>query len=444
MPTRRVAASLLAASVLVFAPSAFAVRSVFLVWDSSTQTNIAGYQVYCGTRSHHYTSVQSTSTESALIPDLVEGKTYYFAVTASNTFGLESDLSEELVFTVPLVPTGKYAGLFYETQGIQQESSGAFTLSVTRNCTYSGRLRLATGDYSFAGKLTQRYRGTNVIVRPGATPLVVHLNLAPADATDAVSGQVSDGTWTADFFGDRAVFDGVRRRAPWKGRWTIVIPSAKKSLDTPAGDGYGRITVDAKGNIEIAGGLGDGTKFTQSAVLSRFGQWPLYLPLYTGRGLGIGWVGFKQKIGSDMVGTVYWARPRDESATFYPDGFVQQSEVVGSIYRANKGPTKRLLDFSEGMLSFSGGNLGTGFTNHVSIRAKDIVTTSNSSSLSLDVAVTKGTFRGRATDPATGSSWPFVGVLMQGQGMGRGYLVGSNATSRVLLVPFSGDPPPLK
>jgi hypothetical protein len=155
-------------------------------------------------------------------------------------------------------------------------------------------------------------------------------------------------------------------------------------------------------------------------------------------------VGFKQKIGSDMVGTVYWARPLDMSATFYPDGFVQQCEVVGSIYRANKGPTKRLLDFSEGVLSFSGGNLGAGFTNHVSIGSKDIVTTSNSSSLSLDVAVSKGTFRGRATDPATGLSWPFVGVLMQGQGMGRGYLVGTNATSRLLLVPFSADPPPLK
>jgi hypothetical protein len=155
-------------------------------------------------------------------------------------------------------------------------------------------------------------------------------------------------------------------------------------------------------------------------------------------------VAFKQKSGSDMVGKVFWVRPPDANATFYPQGFVQQSDVVGSVYKANKGPNKRLLDFEEGMLTFSGGNLGTAFTNYVSIRSKNIVTTSNSSNFSLDVAEAKGTFRGRATDPATGLSWPFEGVLMQGQGMGRGFMIGTNATSRVLLIPLQVNALPLK
>jgi hypothetical protein len=76
---------------------------VTLEWDPNSEPDLAGYKFYYGTSSENYTNVidvgnQVTYTVTGLKP----GETYYFAVTAYNTAGLESDYSNEVVYTVPL------------------------------------------------------------------------------------------------------------------------------------------------------------------------------------------------------------------------------------------------------------------------------------------------------------------------------------------------------
>lgn len=73
-------------------------KSVTLAWDPSPATyTIANYNVYYGTASRAYSQVIPAGTNATLsISNLVSGTTYYFAVTAVDIFGLESDYSSEI------------------------------------------------------------------------------------------------------------------------------------------------------------------------------------------------------------------------------------------------------------------------------------------------------------------------------------------------------------
>jgi hypothetical protein len=68
---------------------------VTLVWDRNPEPDIAGYNVYYGRISGDYTRLVTVTDPRARIG--VRGsRTVYFAVTAYNTSGVESALSEEV------------------------------------------------------------------------------------------------------------------------------------------------------------------------------------------------------------------------------------------------------------------------------------------------------------------------------------------------------------
>ena len=81
---------------------AWAVQSVTLAWNASPGPGVAGYRVYYGVASRVYTSMVSVGVvTNATIPGLLEGVTYYFAVTAYDGEGLESIYSNEVGYTIP-------------------------------------------------------------------------------------------------------------------------------------------------------------------------------------------------------------------------------------------------------------------------------------------------------------------------------------------------------
>src|SRR3954462_12309283 len=76
--------------------SAFAASTVTLAWDPSVSTNVAGYNLYYGAISGNYTNVVSAGlATSATISGLASNTIYYFAATAYDTDGIESEFSTE-------------------------------------------------------------------------------------------------------------------------------------------------------------------------------------------------------------------------------------------------------------------------------------------------------------------------------------------------------------
>ena len=89
---------LILASLVLFAQHAYC-GAVTLAWDpNSPSEGIAGYRLYYGTESRSYTGmIDITSGTLKKVSKLAKGYHYYFAVTAYNEAGQESDYSEELV-----------------------------------------------------------------------------------------------------------------------------------------------------------------------------------------------------------------------------------------------------------------------------------------------------------------------------------------------------------
>ena len=73
-----------------------------LLWDPSGDSDVVGYNVYYGTQSGHYTTkVNAGNVTSYTVSNLQAGPTYYFASTAYDSYGYESDYSNELIYAVP-------------------------------------------------------------------------------------------------------------------------------------------------------------------------------------------------------------------------------------------------------------------------------------------------------------------------------------------------------
>jgi hypothetical protein len=77
--------------------------NVILGWNASASPNVAGYHVYYGTTSGIYSyKVDAGNATSVTISNLTSGVTYYFAATAYDASGDESQFSGE----VSLVASG--------------------------------------------------------------------------------------------------------------------------------------------------------------------------------------------------------------------------------------------------------------------------------------------------------------------------------------------------
>lgn len=91
-------------AVLFLVPLAETAHSatVTLAWDPNPEPTVAGYRLYLGTSPGYYTSsVDVAAATRATVSSLIEGVTYYMAVTAYDTSGNQSGYSDEIVYTVP-------------------------------------------------------------------------------------------------------------------------------------------------------------------------------------------------------------------------------------------------------------------------------------------------------------------------------------------------------
>jgi hypothetical protein len=119
---------------LTLIPShSLAAGTVTLIWDPSSGTNvIANYKVYYGSASRAYTNVISVGTATTLsVSNLVAGTTYYFAATAVDAYGLESDYSTEASTVIPISITNQPPTLDLLVNLTINENAGLQTVNLS-------------------------------------------------------------------------------------------------------------------------------------------------------------------------------------------------------------------------------------------------------------------------------------------------------------------------
>jgi len=317
---------------------------------------------------------------------------------------------------------GTYTGLFFDGGiGIEQPSSGAFTVTTTVSGRFSGRLQIGSSSSSISGQFDQTGAAQSTVNRRAGNSLTVQLQIGPQDNTQ-ISGSVSDGTFDAELTGQLAVFDGRSSLAPQAGRYTMSIAGNGDPTAAPGGSGYATVTVSAAGRIAMSGVLADGTRISQSAIVSQNGQWPLYVSLYGGQGSVFSWIAFSIGSASDLSGALNWIKPAMSNARYYPNGFVLPTTASGSVYtRPTSGGT--ILNLSAANVTLSGANANENFSNQIQLNPNNRVSDLSSNRLSLSFSTGTGTFSGRVQNPTTGEWISITGVVVQDQNIAAGFFL---------------------
>ena len=91
-------------------------EQVTLSWEASSEPDLAGYKIHYGTASNSYTvHIDVNNVTTYTVTGLTAGQTYYFAATAYDSSGNESEYSNSVsqafsavnaAPTTPSTPTG--------------------------------------------------------------------------------------------------------------------------------------------------------------------------------------------------------------------------------------------------------------------------------------------------------------------------------------------------
>jgi hypothetical protein len=182
------------------------------------------------------------------------------------------------------------------------------------------------------------------------------------------------------------------------------------------GHSFGTLTLSSTGSLRFGGTLADGTKVSQSAPVSEFGNWPLFVPLYSGQGLLISWIAFTNTPRGDFGGNLNWIKPPGTKSLFYQSGLAVQRPVLGSFYSLSTNPVPAVTNVD---LLLAGALTGSS-TNQI---------------VSLVFSKANGTFTGQLRDAIGGKPVSFQAAFLQKINAGYGFVLGTNLSSPVALVP---------
>ena len=112
-------------------------QTVTLAWDASPSAAVAGYRVYWGTNSRAYFCVTNAGpllTQAVVLP---HGGRWFFAATAYDTNGLESDFSSEVQWeSKPLPPAVHGEALVRLTPVIERSTNLVDWVSTAGEATF--------------------------------------------------------------------------------------------------------------------------------------------------------------------------------------------------------------------------------------------------------------------------------------------------------------------
>ncbi len=135
--------------------------SVTLAWDPSADGDVTGYRLYQGWAPRTYTNVVDVGhATSASLTGLMQGETYFFAVTAYDVIGQESDFSNDLRYTVP-TPAGSRLEI-----SLHPDSSVAVIAAGPAGAVFDILTSTNLLDWSRLGTITLNAEGTAEYTNP--------------------------------------------------------------------------------------------------------------------------------------------------------------------------------------------------------------------------------------------------------------------------------------
>ena len=119
-------------AILLALPQVGSAAEITLAWDSNAESDVAGYKVYYGTASGKYTHSVNVGNVTQTTVN-VSKKKYYISLTAYDTYGNESDFSNEVSWPIQVFePNGGEILHPYDSSWIQWSAPSeavSFTLS---------------------------------------------------------------------------------------------------------------------------------------------------------------------------------------------------------------------------------------------------------------------------------------------------------------------------
>ena len=91
-------------ALILFCAAMLPAQTVMLSWNPSPSAGVVNYRIYYGTNSGGYSSVTNAGlalTQTVVLP---HGGRWYFAATAGDAFGNESDFSNEAMYQARPAP----------------------------------------------------------------------------------------------------------------------------------------------------------------------------------------------------------------------------------------------------------------------------------------------------------------------------------------------------
>lgn len=313
---------------------------------------------------------------------------------------------------------GTFNGLLFATEGtngVSQDCSGEFTIRVSKNGKFTGRIIKAGKTLPVSGTILPDGTVTGGKVGRRGEGGTLDLQLDMSNHTDRVTGTLTSSSCVATLEGDRNVFS-AKNPTPLQGKYTVVFPRNTNSVN---GSGFAIVTVNKNGSVRTSGELADGTRISDSTTISKNGQVPIYIPLYRKNGSLVGWLTLSD---TNATGLFSWIKPAGEKVA--PEGFETDLEVVGSPFNPANKPS---ITLSNGILEVGGSDIGEGQVAPVTLSSNGDVDLggTNNSGFKLKILPT-GLLRGNFVNPATQKNTALKGVVLQNVNMAEGYFISSN------------------
>lgn len=383
-------------------------------------------------------TVQATAAKGWVFSNWVDGNGVELTNNSRLTFAMSSNLTLRANFVPNPFPAvkGTYTGLFIptNTDDVAFSTAGSLSATIGANGALSAKLLLGGATYSLSGSLLAGGTYSTAIARKGNSALMIRLALS-SGGSNVLSGGVSSDSWEAPLWADRLIYSKTNRAPQTGNNYTMAIqgPTNVAVSAAPGDFSTGAMSVNYQGAISFGGTLSDGTKVTRSSFLSLQNRWPLYFPLYSGKGAMLGWITVSNQPDTNQVGILSWFKPASKDKIYPAFDLNGSLQAFLSSYTYHKG--SNILEWSRGMMVLEDGNLSLPLTNLVAL--SNSIATGTNKGMSLTFSSANGLFSGKVPRPANGkaSSIAIHGGVLQNQNAGFGSFLGSNQTGSVLLLP---------